>query len=489
MSKQITKEQAIKALWKKGVLSFKLDSNQQELYKLFHDSNHKKQVWLLSRRMGKSYSLCVLAIEQCLRQPNSIVKFLSPTKIQVNNNLRPLMREILSDCPEELKPEFKEKDLIYYFKNGSEIQLAGTESGHAEKLRGGDSAICIIDEAGSCTSLKYIIDSILLPTTLITRGKILIAGTPSAEPDHDFNFYIEEAEAKGSLIKKTVYDNPRITKEQIDELIYELGGINADATRRELFCENVKSVDSSVLPEFTPELKSIIVKDWQKPPYYDSYVAMDLGGKDLTVAIFGYYDFRANKVIIEDEIVMDFQVQGSSIPLLAQKIIDKEKELWTDSITNEFKKPYRRISDINYIVTNDIRLHSKGQLVFDNPSKIDKDSAVNELRAMLASHKIIINPKCTTLLRHLDNVRWKPGSNKKHFARSADNSHFDGADALLFLIRHIVYSKNPYPSGYDLNLKFGNNNYIVVNKNLDNQKKTEIFNKMLNIKKVKRNGK
>ena len=90
----------------------------------------------------------------------------------------------------------------------------------------------------------------------------------------------------------------------------------------------------------------------------------------------------------------------------------------------------------------------------------------------------------------MENVRWKPGSNKKHFARSADNSHFDHIDALLFLIRHIIYTKNPYPPGYDLNMKFGNNNnYIVARKSVINEtKKTEIFNKMLNVKKVRKNG-
>lgn len=481
---KLTKEQAIKELWRRGNLSFKLDSMQQSLYNLFHNTNHKKNVWVLSRRSGKTYTLCVLAIELCLKNPNGVVKFLSPTKLQVNNNLRPLMREILKDCPEELKPEFKEKDFIYYFKNGSEIQLAGTENGHAEKLRGGDSLACIIDEAGSCTGLKYIVDSILLPTTLITKGKILIAGTPSAEPDHDFEYFIEEAEERGALIKKTVYDNPRITKEQIDELIAELGGINSEATRRELFCENIKSANTTVIPEFTEELKADIIREWPTPPYFDSYTTMDLGGKDLTAVLFGYYDFRANKVIIQDEIEMNFQEKDASIPKLTKLIMDKEKELWTNPITLEFNKPFRRISDINYIVTNDILKHSNNELAFEIPTKMDKDSAINELRAMLSANKIIISPKCKKLIRHLENVRWKSNSNKKHFARSPDNGHYDFVDALLIMIRHIVYNKNPYPNNYDFDLKYGKNNYLVVKSNLKEEKKKEIFKKLLNVRKI-----
>ena len=54
------------------------------------------------------------------------------------------------------------------------------------------------------------------------------------------------------------------------------------------------------------------------------------------------------------------------------------------------------------------------------------------------------------LIRHLKNVKWS--SNKSVFARSPDNGHYDAVDALIYLIRNIVYSKNPYPASYGLNL-------------------------------------
>src|SRR4051794_12261798 len=111
------KADAKEQLWRRGVLVWKLDKVQMELYNLFYDSEFKVQTWLLSRRSGKTHTLCVLALEQCIRTPNTIVKFASPTKIQVNNNVRPLFRKLLGDCPPDLIPEFKEKDYIYYFPN------------------------------------------------------------------------------------------------------------------------------------------------------------------------------------------------------------------------------------------------------------------------------------------------------------------------------------------------------------------------------------
>lgn len=450
-SPKVTKEQAIRELWLRSNISWKLKPHQKDLYDLFYNSTHKTQTWLLARRSGKSYTLAMLAIEACLKTPNTIVKFLSPTKIQVNSNLRPIIRDILKDCPEEIKPEFKAKDYIYYFPNGSEIQLAGSESGHYEKLRGGYSHIAIIDEAQDVTDLNDVVKSVLLPTTLTTKGKVLLAGTPPKNPDHEFNTFVEEAELRGSLIKKTVYDNSMLTPEQIEEIKEEVGGENSEEFRREFKCELIKDGTYSVIPEFTQDLMKEIVKDWPKPPFYESYESMDLGFKDLTVVLFAYYDFRADKVIIEDEIA----VNGTSLqlPNLIQEIKQKEETLWLNPLTNEVTRPTVRVSDINYIVTQEIARASQGTVNFAAARKDDKEAAINKLRVLLQAKKIIINPRCTTLIRHLENVRWDKSRNKASFARSPDDGHYDAVDACIYMIRHINFGKNPYPFGYDSGFK------------------------------------
>jgi len=71
------------------------------------------------------------------------------------------------------------------------------------------------------------------------------------------------------------------------------------------------------------------------------------------------------------------------------------------------------------------------------------------------NHQIIINPRCKTLIYHLKYATWARKSDKatsaggyKAFARSADGGHFDSLDSLIYLIRNIIYGKNPYPKGY-----------------------------------------
>lgn len=477
-----TKQEAKDALWRMGVLSFKLHVAQKDLYDHFYSSATKVQVWLLARRTGKSYALVVLALEQCIRHPNSIVKFLSPTKLQVNNNVRPLFRKILEDCPEDIRPEFNQKDYIYYFPNGSEIQLAGSDSGHAEKLRGGDSHIAFVDEAQSVNDLSNAVKSVLLPTTLMTKGKIILAGTSPDSPEHDFVDFIETAEARGSLFIKTIYDNPMLTDEEITTFIDEAGGLNSDECRRELFCELIRDPRSSVVPEFTKDLEKDIVVEWQRPPHFDLYEAMDVGFKDLTVVLFAYFDFRNNKVVIEDELVIDLQQPDNTITTtLIPGIREREHTHFYNHLTNEQKKPSKRISDIDHIVINEIKKNSKFEINFEVVKKDNLEAMVNQLREKLKSKEIIINPRCKTLLAHLRNVKWQKGE-KARFARSDEHGHYDAVAAMIYLLRAIDYRRNPYPNTYgryqqDL---FGNVIAVKNPKKADDQ--MDVYRRIFNIK-------
>jgi hypothetical protein len=466
---QISKKEAKAELWRRGQLSWLLDTNQKDLYNLFHKSDHKIQTWLLARRSGKTHTLLVLAFETLLRKPRTIVKFVAPTRLQVQTIVRPLIGKITEDCPKDLIPEFKTQDFIYYFPNGSELQLAGSENKNAEKLRGGECDIAIIDETQDVSDLDNIVQSILLPTTLTTKGKILIAGTPPRETDHLFVKYIEEADQKGALIKRTVYDNPRISKDDLEKEILSQYPLRekSEEFRREFLCEIIKDQSVSVIPEFTDELKQQIIKEWPKPPHFDAYVSMDLGAIDLTAVLFGYYDFRAAKIIIEDELVADFSKKDMNIERLTQLIKEKEEGLWTNLITNEFKKPYLRVSDINPIVMQEIAVKSFGQVYFTTTKKDEKEAAINNMRSLLGGHKIIIHPRCVNLIRHLDNVKWKSVKNKQTFARSPDNGHYDCVDALIYFCRNVVFSKNPYPANFDL----GQGDIFIPNQDLYNVQK------------------
>lgn len=471
-------------LWRRGILHWKCHSVQKEMYEIFESApGYSTLFWLLARQTGKSYLLALLALQQCLKEKNSIVKLLTDTKIHVETIFLPLFRELLDDCPEELKPTYHKKDYVFRFPNGSEIQLAGSDNGHYERLRGQKSHLVLIDEAGFCSKLRYIVKSVLLPTLTHTKGKLILATTPALEPDHQSYHFIEVAEMKDMLSKKTIYDNPLLEQDQIDSIIEECGGVETEDFRREYLCERIRSEDNVVFPELTEEFLEEIVTDWDKPPFYHTYEGMDLGFKDLTAVVFGYYDFRSDKIIIEDELVL----KGSQVelPKLVETINEIEEKRWTNILTNEVSRPLVRVSDHNLIVLQEISRISGGKVAFQPARKDDNGAAINNLRMMLANKKIIIHPRCVNLIRHLRNCQWKDSGTKLAFSRSADNGHYDAVDALKYMIRHIAYTQNPYPADYQLDVKNmhfrnGQSNYFKEQSGQIQQ--INVFKKIFNIK-------
>jgi hypothetical protein len=132
----------------------------------------------------KTFMMIGVAIEECLRVPNTVVKFLAPTAKDIKSVVAQNMREILKDCPKELIPKFNLHSMTYQFPNGSEIQLSGTDNGNADKVRGSEAKLCIVDEAGFCDDLNYVVNSVLVPTTAKSKGKVVLISTPSRSPDH-----------------------------------------------------------------------------------------------------------------------------------------------------------------------------------------------------------------------------------------------------------------------------------------------------------------
>lgn len=469
-TKKYARSVLVEEMWRRGNISIlKLDPAQKEFDRLVKESKEKIPVILSSRRLGKSWWALVHSIETCLQKENAVVKFVAPTKEMINDIIEKTMPQILEDCPPMLKPVQLRSKYVYKFHNGSRLEMAGINSGHADKIRGSFADLCIVDEAGFCNDLLNTVRSVLIPTTTNTKGKIVLLSTPPTDLEHDFLKLVEDAESRGVLIKKTIYDNPRIKPEDIEEILAAYPGREKHPDfKREYLCQVQKNAEYSVLPEFDDDLIKLIVKEWKKPAVYEGYVGMDLGFKDLTVVVFGYYDFRAAKLIIEDEIIMNFQEQSNTLQKLVGQIYEKENKIFSDPLTHEVKPPTARVSDINYIVTKEIYHFSNGRINFSIAKKDDKQAAINNLRIMLASEKVIINPRCEVLIRHLKNARWSK-TTKNTFERSVDNGHYDALDAMLYLSRAVDYTKNPYPKFYDydskdLYVRPGNNDYNGASK-------------------------
>ncbi len=468
-------------LWYAGSLVWKLDSTQKKLYDFYHMKTDKTIVVNASRRLGKSYFLLTLALERCIKFPKSIVKYIQPTKDMIRENLNPDFEIMLEDCPVDLRPQFKTQGNVWVFPNGSRITLAGTDGKNYNKLRGSNADLCLVDEAGFCDDLKHIINSILIPTTLITKGRIVLSSTTPPDPDHEFVKQMENAEIHDTLIRKTILDavedsrhevNPRINEGIVADIVKSMpNGMNSQEFRTEFLCELIFNSSDAVVPEFTKEVQDEVICSWPRPQFYDRYVSMDVGFADMTFIIFAFWDYDNAVLVIEEELILKGHDVGAKN--ISEKVKKIETTLWKNRITGEQPEPYLRVSDNNLILLND--LNQDYDLYFRPTEKHNREQYIVKMKTWVQENRIIIDPKCVNLISHLKGATWD--KTRKDFKRHSDGHHYDGVAALMYLVRNLDESRNPYPQGYKFQ-KLGKRDDVWVNPKYEKQHNNEAFNQI-----------
>lgn len=438
--------------WSRGRLSYKYHEGQKVIERKFRSIPGQLFVANIARQFGKSYWAVSKCIEMAMQKPGARIKYATAFHTDLTEFILPTFDQVLSDCPEHLKPKYKVQGSKWVFLHpcgkSSEIKLVGLDKS-PNSLRGNVIDMIVIDEAGFVDNLAYIYASIIVPATLHRPNcKIVFISTPPATPAHAFGDFIQLAELQSAYVKLTIYENPRITEADIDRMAEAMGGKHTSTFRRECLCELILDDDLAIVREWDDQYAIESPKD--KYYYlYHRYVGMDLGRKDHTALVFGYYDFKRATLCIEDEMTME----GSSwtTETLNHDIKAKEKELWGNE---EFAKgktpPFRRISDNNnpHLIIDLSSLHN---LIFNETNKESLEAMVNEVRIMVGAGKIEVNPKCKRLIGCLKYGLWD--KKRKEFSRSKIYGHFDHLAALIYLVRNLAKNSNPIP------LDFGHENH------------------------------
>ena len=419
------------------VAPFLLHDVQKRMHADFAASQAKKYVVNSARRLGKSYWLCVLAQEWARQHPESQIKFASETQRSVKKIILPLMRQIMETCPKHLRPNFKAHDGVYEFSNGSEIHIAGAAMDQADSLRGTACDLAIVDEAGFIENLEYLIDSVLLPQTLTRpNARIVLASTPSRTPDHPFiSKYMAQAMEAGAYSRYTIYDNPLLTPETIEEFKKEAGGEQTTTWRREYLAEIVTETANALFPEASDsDLMRDVVQVVERPKFFIPMTSVDLGYTDFTGILFGYYHFGLARIVIEDEILVNKHTSAEIVSL----ILAKERELWGDNA------PRQRIVDGPSLAIAD--MNHTHRFMCRVPEKSDLAANVNRVRMDLAERRLLIHPRCASLIAQLTFATWDQSRTK--FSRNSSGGHWDLAASLIYMLRHIDRTTNPTPAGW-----------------------------------------
>lgn len=432
----------LRVLWGSGRLEWLLDECQQNILaemEAGRATNYLK--WLLncSRRLGKTYMLRVKADMVARQNPGGQVRWGAPTKLQIRSILAPIETKIYETCPPDLMPKWNSQDGCWTYPNNAKLWIAGCDSrADIDRLRGPEALWWCLDEGGSIADLDYAANSVLQPQTLTTGGWGVIASTPPESVDHPFRSMAMKAKERGHYTHRTIYDNKRITPETIQIYMAESGGPDSTEWRREYLAEFVTDDRRAIVPEWRTH-GAACIGEHPRPAYFDAYVGMDLGYNDLTVVLFGYWDFIRATLVIEDELVlrnMRTESGESGTAALAAAVHHKLAELYPGM------KP-TMVSDNDLIVIND--LASQHGLYFTPAEKHNREEqGVNVVRMMVQREELRVHPRCSTLISHLEGGIWN--KQRSDFDRPSDRSHhYDAIPALCYMVRRLNRRKNPYP--------------------------------------------
>lgn len=450
------------AAWRAGELDFLLTPTQQDVtaaiarWEQACGLDDRIFAGDMSRRIGKSYILGGRGCSKANKRKGARIVYIAPTYEQVRGITLPIFWDLLRSCPPNLRPQWLKSELTWQFPNGSRIELVGLDR-NPDAARGTGVDDILLDECGFFQDLEYVLYSVLYPQMLgRPHARIICMSTPSESPMHYWsNVVVPACISKGAHIKKTLDDAVQYTPEEIEAFWNAMpGGRNGVKARREYGAEHIADENLAIVPEFR-EAKEKVVREVEPPVWRDCYVALDPGFHDMSAALFGYWWFLEQTLVVEDEIVAPKLNSGE----LAKQIKAKEAKLWggvrrRGPRSETRPQPYLRVSD------NDLRLladfYIDHQLSFVATQKDEKmHSTIDQIRVALGEGRILIHPRCKKLIAHLEAGTWKKTpfhhviagrDTRQTFAREGGEfGHFDAIAALAYLWRNVQKRRNPTP--------------------------------------------
>lgn len=397
-----------------------------------------------TRRFGKTFDAAMKAFEVAQSRPGAVIRYCAPTKLQGRTFVMPAFSWVADRVPRDLRPKFDRMDTCWRWANGSTCYLGAADTmGDLEAQVGTECDLAIADEAGKWPAghLTHWIKSVIMPQ-FMTRpwGRIFVPSTPPLTPAHDLSEVRKVAVESGLYARYTIDDLDHVTAEAKARLIDEITRMEGGETAvlRELYCEYVTDESMAIIPEMR-EARPFIVEAFERPEFFDCYVAADFGFSDLTVVLFAYYDWSRAVLCIEDELVF----KGKSAITVGRATTEKRVALW-----GKWKTPRAMMADAPLQVIADMSegtaKDALGPCVFGNVEKTDADAALNTARRTIIERKVRIHPRCQVLIDHLANGVWN--RSRTSFDRSDSHGHFDAIDAFKYLVRHVDWRRSPIPA-------------------------------------------
>jgi hypothetical protein len=449
-------------LWRRG-----------EIWRIYFDRNqladHHK-LWSrpaenfcldVSRQTGKSWFMLVEANCFAIQHPGSRIPYASLTQKSILEIIEPAMARLIEDAPKDVAPRHDKQRNAWEWPvgRGSYMVAAGTDNKHYTSLRGSAAHLIIKDEAGFFEDPAEV-DAVLSPQTLTTGGITISGSTPPVSPGHPWTKYCLAMRAAGRHVHRTIWEHGRLSRAQIEQYLRKVmleagfadyaAFLESSTYKREYLAMHVVDETRAVVPEWTMAAPKL-TQDVPRPRWFYPGVGFDVGWRDGMAGVFGYWHFAKAAAVVEDEMLL-FNV---TTPRVAQELRRVEQRWLPKTMPKPYTeathtpwgswRPFARWMDPSAKLTlNDLAAHDG--LDFTPTRNDEKELQINELRKLVNSGRLLINPKCERLISQLGSTIWN--KQRSSYERTEDG-HGDLIDALVYFLRNLPRNVNPEPPFWD----------------------------------------
>lgn len=401
-----------------------------------------------SRRWGKTRFAALKSFNKAIQRPESIIRYGAPTKTHGRQFVEPAFAWASTLVPEKLRPKFDRQANTWHWNNGSVCHLGSMETmADVEAQVGTDCHLAIADEVAKARSdmFRHWHRSVVLPQFLTTDGYVLVATTPAINQGHYCAELARSCMARGDYVRFTIDDCDHISRDAMQDVIREIIAPDSIAWEpwmeaaakshpdilRELYCQHISDPSRMIVPEWQ-QVAEDCVREVERPSYLDWYCAADFGFSDLTVVLWGFYDFERARLVVTHEVAMHRE-SGLAVGERAREV---EREIGAQRVFRVADAPPQMLADLVH--------PSQGPGIQFSPAlKDDAEAALNKLRMLVHQKRIVVDPRCKTLISHLHNGTWN--ANRTSFERVEGYGHWDAIDALKYMVRVINWTRNPAP--------------------------------------------
>lgn len=399
-------------------MSFSKTAKQKEQVRLM-SGPHKHVMSYGGSRSGKTFGICRAMIIRAAKVPSRHVAL----RLNFNHAKTALFMDtfprVFELCFPDLQVKEDRSDWLYKFPNGSEIWIGGLdEKKRVEKILGKEYSTIFFNE---CSQIPWSSVSVAL-TRLAQKNelkkKAYYDENPPTKRHWSYPLFIKGLDPEtweprtdthnyGSILM-----NPEDNIENIDEdyITGILDQLPEKAQKR--FRDGVFTDDSNgnIYHAFNREKHCKKLKRNNEAPLI---IGMDFNVNPMTASIIQIYD---DTVHVIDEIYIENSNTPEMVEVIQQRFPGRHKVI-ADS-TGGNRTTTGPLSNLQHLKNGGLIVPA-----FRNPFREDRYAAVNDL---FSKDRLIIDPKCVKLIRDLEQVAYKEGTNlpdttEKHLTHCTDN--------------------------------------------------------------------